>query len=371
MDLPHMSKEEAMSLAGLRKWMILAAVFGLLASVAPLFAVTGGLTGKATDEQGNPMVGYPIIIERQEVKGVYKTKTNKKGEYIYIGLPIGNYKVTLQSPSGETVFFLSRHVETGDPTEVNFDMAKERALQKQQQEKALAENPELQKQVKEQEKEQKEFSNLKQFFEQGQTLYNSKQYTEAAAVFEQALPLAKGGNLPVVLARLAECYHKARQFDKAVEDFQKAIAANPSDATLYNNLGGVYADMGKTAEAAAEFQKAAETDPAQASRYYYNYGAVMYNTGKMDEAAAAFKKATEIDANYADAYFMQGRALMGKLTLDPKTGKVIAPPGTTEALEAYLKLEPQGKYAADAQGMLQTITGQIQTQYKVEKKKKK
>lgn len=360
-----------MSLAGLRKWMILAAVLGLLASVAPLFAVTGGVTGRATDDKGNPMVGYPILIERQEIKGLYKTKTNKKGEYIYIGLPMGDYKITLQTPGGQTVYYFTKHIGIGDPTEVNFDMAKERALQKRQQEKTLAENPELQKQLHEQDKEQKEFSSLKQFFDQGQALYDAKQYAEAAAVFERAMPLAKEKNLPVVLGRLAECYHKARQYDKAVEAFQKAIAAKPDDANLYNNLGGVYADMGKTAEAAAEFQKAAEVDPAQASRYYYNYGAVMYNTGKMDEAAAAFKKATEIDANYADAYFMQGRALMGKLTLDPKSGKVIAPPGTSEALEAYLKLEPQGKYAADAQGMLQTITGQIQTQYKSEKKKKK
>jgi hypothetical protein len=85
---------------------------------------------------------------------------------------------------------------------------------------------------------------------------------------------------------------------------------------------------------------------------------------------AAFKKATDADPRYADAFFMEGRALMGKLSMTPD-GKVVAAPGTTEALQSYLKLEPNGKYAAEAQAMLQTIQGTVQTQFKAEKKKKK
>jgi cytochrome c-type biogenesis protein CcmH/NrfG len=92
--------------------------------------------------------------------------------------------------------------------------------------------------------------------------------------------------------------------------------------------------------------------------------------GKMDDAANAFKKATEIDAKYADAFFWLGQALMGKATMTPD-GKVVAVPGTIEALENYLKLEPNGKNAETAQALLQTVQGQIQTVYKSEKKKKK
>jgi hypothetical protein len=52
-------------------------------------------------------------------------------------------------------------------------------------------------------------------------------------------------------------------------------------------------------------------------------------------------------------------------------GKVVPAPGTVEALQSYLQLDPNGKYAASAQGMLQSITGSVQTEYKNEKKKKK
>ena len=51
-------------------------------------------------------------------------------------------------------------------------------------------------------------------------------------------------------------------------------------------------------------------------------------------------------------------------------GKVVAAPGTVEALQNYLKLDPSGKYATTAQAMLQTLQGQVETEVKVKKKKK-
>ncbi len=367
---------------GRKAWLRGAVILVLLGSALPVSAQTGGVTGKATDEKGNPYVAYPVIIERQEVRGIFKTKTDKHGNYIYIGLPLGNYKITLQDVNGRTIYYFSnRHVGIGDPVQVDFDMAKERAQQQ-------TANPEAAKRLEQESKDQKQFAGLKQLFDQGQALAAEAQqlqaapdsaskreqiqakYAEAAAAFEQAVPMAKDKNLATVLGRAAESYDKARQYDKAVLDYQKAIEANPNDADLHNGLGNVYAEMGKIPEAQAEFQKSAELNPGGASRAYYNLGAVMYNQGKMDEAADAFQKATQSDPSYADAFFMKGRALMGKLTMTPE-GKVVAAPGTAEALQAYLKLEPNGKYASDAQSMLQTIQSSIQTEIKVTKKKKK
>ncbi len=359
-----------MSLSGLRKAMGLAVVLVWLVGVTPLFAQTGGLTGTCKGEKGELLAGYPVIIERQEVKGTYKTKTNKKGEYIYIGLPMGNYKVTLRDPSGGDLFFVTIRVSMGDPTELNFDLGKEKVRAQEERAKQIAANPELQKQQLEQEKEQKQSASLKQLFDQGEALLQAKQYAEAVALFERALPLAKDKNVPVVLAKLGESYDKARQYDKALENYRKASEANPTDSDLHNNLGNVLAEMGKSAEALQEFQKAAELSPTKAARYYFNLGAVSYNVGKMDEAVSGFRKATEIDPTYADAFFWLGQALMGKATMSPD-GKVVAVPGTVEALENYLKLEPNGINAPTVQALLQTVQGQIQIQYKAEKKKKK
>jgi tetratricopeptide (TPR) repeat protein len=336
------------------------------ARVPSAFAQTGGLTGKCGLQDGTPCVKCLVLIERQDIKGTYKVNTNKKGEYVYVGLPLGNYKISLMDPNGKLLFFITHHVGMGDPTEVNFDLPKEVAAAKQQQ----VQNPEAQKQLQQQQKEQKQFAGLKQVFDQGQALYGQKKYAEAAATFEQAVPLAKDKNLIAVLSRLADSYDKARQFDKAIENYQKLAAVSPTDANVHNSMGSVYAEMGKIPDAQAEFQKAAQLDPANAARAYYNLGAILTNSGKLDEAAAAFKKATEIDPKYADAYFLEAQALMGKATMGPD-GKVVPAPGTVEALQAYLQLDPNGKYAPSAQSMLQSITGSVQTEFKAEKKKKK
>jgi tetratricopeptide (TPR) repeat protein len=360
------SMEENMIIPNIRKWVIFAVLAASIAGALPLFGQTGGLEGDVKDEKGGPLVGYPVLIERQDIKGTYKAKTDKRSHYVYVGLPIGTYKVTLQDPSGRELWhFGGVHVGLGDPTSTDFDLAKERATAV----KAQQANPEVQKKLEEQVKEQKQITGLKQLYDQGNALYADKKYTEAAAMFEQAVPLAKDKNLYAVLGRLGDSYQKANQYDKALETYNKAIAVNPSAGDLHNSLGAVYARMNKIPEAQAEFKKSAELNPAGAAQAYYNLGVILYNAGKMDEAAEALKKSTELDANYADAFFYQGLALMGKATM--QGDKIIVPPGTVEALQAYLKLQPNGGNAPAAQQMLQTIQGQVQTELKVDKKKKK
>ncbi|HEY6290595.1 MAG TPA: tetratricopeptide repeat protein [Terriglobia bacterium] len=343
------------------RWTGLGVLLGVWLGASAALAQTGGLTGHATLQDGSACVKCPIIIDRQSVKGHYETKTDKKGNYVYVGLPLDNYKVTLQDPNGKTLFFIGHHVGIGDPTEVNFDLPKEVSQQQQA-------NPEQVKQQEQNQKEQKEFTGLKQIFDQGVALEGQKQYAEAAAMFQKAEPLAKDKNLAAVLEHEADAYRNAKMYDQAIAAYQKLIAMNPNDATFHNGLGTTYASMDKIPEAQAEFQKAAELNPAGAAQAYYNLGAILSNAGKMDEAADAFKKATVADPKYADAYFLEGQALMGKATMGAD-GKVVPAPGTLEALQTYLQLDPNGKYAATAQGMIQSITGEVPTEFKAKKKK--
>jgi tetratricopeptide (TPR) repeat protein len=337
--------------------------FAALAMAAPAYAQTGGVQGKAIQENGQPCAKCIILADRLDIKATYHTKTGKKGDFVYIGLPIGNYKITLQSPTGQTLFYVEKHVGLGDPTEVNFDLPKEMAQQKQQRQEEMKKNPEMAKAAADEAKQEKQFKGLKQYFDQGNALYNQGQYKDAAAAYEQALALAKEKNVPVVLSRLADTYAKAKENDKAVETYQKALQLTPDDPALHNNLGSVYASTGKLPEAQAEFEKAATLDPTNAGRYYFNIGAIMYNTGKMDEALAAFKKVISLDPKNADAYYLEGQALMGKATMT-SDGKVKAPDGTVEAFQQYLTLDPNGPNAEAAKQMIATLQGTVATQYK-------
>jgi hypothetical protein len=49
---------------------------------------------------------------------------------------------------------------------------------------------------------------------------------------------------------------------------------------------------------------------------------------------------------------------------------VVPAPGTIEAFQAYLKLDPKGQWAAAAQGSLDQLQGKVDTEYKATKKKK-
>lgn len=345
-------------------------LFAVILTCIPAFAQTGGLTGKATGQGGAPLAGYMIQIERVEIKWTSHVKTNKKGEYTYIGLAPGQYKVTLLGPDGKPMFFVTKQVGLGDPTEVNFDMAKEM----QEAQKVQQANPEYQKQVA----EQKQSQSLKQMFDEGRALYAQKNFTEAAAKFEQALPLAKDKNVPIVLSQLADTWAKAaaaetnpdnRKADeaKSLDYYNKVLALLPDDPTLHNNLGNLYAQQGKSSEAAAEFKKAADLDPTHASGYYYNLGAIMVNKGQMDDAATALKKSTDIDPNNANAWYWYGMALMGKATVKAD-GSLVPAPGTLEAFQTYLKLAPTGPYASQAQASLDSLSGKASLEYKKNKK---
>jgi tetratricopeptide (TPR) repeat protein len=346
-----------------------ARVFAALLICIPVFAQTGGLTGKCTGQGGAPLASYTLQIERVEIKWSSHVKTNKKGEYTYIGLAPGQYKVTLLGPDGKSMYYITKQVGIGDPTEVNFDMGQ--VMQEQQ--KAQAASPEYQKQVA----EQKQSASLKQLFDEGRALYAQKNYTDAAAKFEQAIPLAKDKNVVIVESQLADTWSKAanaetnpdtRKADeaKSLDYYNKVLVLAPDDASLHNNLGNLYAQMGKSAEAAAEFKKAADLDPTHASGYYYNLGAIMVNKGQMDEAATALKKATDLDPTNANAWYWYGMALMGKASVK-SDGTMVPAPGTVEAFQSYLKLSPNGPYAAQAQASIDSLQGKQAMTYQKKK----
>ncbi len=174
---------------------------------------------------------------------------------------------------------------------------------------------------------------------------------------------------------------RQKRYADAVTDYQKAIelkktnmaaGAKPDDpkvlAAYYNNLGQAEARSGQLDEAVKSYDLAAQQNPAGAAQYYYNQGAVLTNVGKVDAANAAFDKAIAADPTKADAYYQKGVNLINKATTDPKTGKVIPAPGTEEALNKYLELQPTGQFADGAKSMLTYIGSSIETSYGKSKK---
>jgi hypothetical protein len=89
----------------------------------------------------------------------------------------------------------------------------------------------------------------------------------------------------------------------------------------------------------------------------------------VDQAIAAFDKTIAADPSRAEAYYWKGVNMVGKSTL--QDGKMVAPPGTEEAFNKYLELQPTGQYADAAKQMLASIGANVQTTFGKGKASKK
>lgn len=353
------------------------------------------LEGKVIGEDGAPLQNAIIKIERKDIRGNYRTKTNKKGEYIHAGLPLGVYRVVLEVNGRDVDAVDNVRTRLGEPVTINFNLKelkdRQQALaraaeagtltQEQARELSPEQKAALERAMKERQAQLARNKALNDAFNAGMTALQAKQWEPAIEAFTKAAEIDPKQH--VVWGQLAEAYvgwagtktgaEMEAVMQKAFEAYQKAMELNPNDAAYHNNYALALAKARKFEEAQAELVKAAQLDPARAGQFYYNLGAVLVNIGQLDPAGEAFKKAIEVDPNYANAYYQYAVYLFGKATLSPD-GRVVPPPGTREALEKYLQLEPNGAFAESARGMLASIEQSVQTQYvnpEAQKKKTK
>lgn len=347
------------------------------ASWAQITAIEGDVKG--TD--GQMVKNATILIEREDMKGTYKgAKTDKKGHYIYNGLPIGRYTVSIFVDNQKKDEM--QHVQTklGDPIPINFDLKQSAAAQapadpaavSKEQERGMSKEQKdaLEKKAKENAAAMAKNKALNDSFNAGKEALTAKNYDAAVDAFKKGAELDP--NQHVIWANLADAYvaiaatktgaDQQAALDQSLDAYQKAIALKPDEAPYHNNYALALAKAKKIEEAKAELTKAAQLDPTQAGKYYYNLGAVLVNTGQTAASEDFFKKAIEADPNYADAQFQYATALSAKLATGAD-GKVTAPPGMQEALNKYLELQPNGQFADAAKGMLQMIGATIQTDY--------
>src|SRR5207253_9058321 len=100
----------------------LSALAGLLLFAFAASAQTSSLSGEVKGEDGQPLKDAWIKIERKDIKGSYKVKTNKKGEYFHAGLPLGTYDVMLEVDGQVRDQVKGVRTKLGDPTPVNFNL---------------------------------------------------------------------------------------------------------------------------------------------------------------------------------------------------------------------------------------------------------
>ncbi len=378
-----------------------------LALLLPAIAAAqnhASINGQVLDRDGKPWAGVTVEI-KSDVGRVFTVKTDKDGKFTQVGLAGGPYTFTLTSAPENLNYTEHRPIEAEVENTVSFNFKEIIAHQ------AGTVDPNEQKKRDDQ---ANAFKNMKANFQAGVDAMNdvteqrkqlsapsadkaaikdkiNTDYQTAITSFQEAekgVDAKDVNNHAVVWANLGQAYDGVGKYDDATAAYQKAIDLKPapefyaSMSTSLANAGASQTDptvlQQKVTAANAACDKVATLDtqnPTSASRCWKNVGIVLSNKGDFKDAVPVLQKATVIDAKDVQAWYLLGGAYTGLIDSKQTGDKIIyiIPPGTAEAYQKVIDLDPNGPYAAQSKTMLDSLAamgGGVSTTVGEKRKKK-
>ena len=314
-------------------WVVVggAALFALATALPVTAQSTGMVKGVVKDTQGQPVDGAKVVIEMSEgTSRRFETKSNKKGEFIQIGLPSGAYRVTAEKDK-LTSNTADVRVRISATAEANLVLGAPGAAAASKE--AIAKNAEL-----------------KSTLEAGIAASNAGNDDEAIAKFVHATELKP--DCADCFYNIAFLHSKKKEYDKAEAAYKKAIELRPDYSDAYNGLANIYNAQRKFEEAGAASLKAAELSGSKPGALaggnadaMFNQGVILWNAGKIADAKKQFEGVIAANPNHAEAHFQLGMALVNEGNL----------PGAAGEFETYLKIAPTGPNAAQAKALVEQL----------------
>jgi len=103
---------------------------------------------------------------------------------------------------------------------------------------------------------------------------------------------------------LSVFYLQKREYDKAIAEGERAVALNPSGATILAVYAQILQYAGRSEEAIPLYQKAIRLNPHGPIWYYETFGVALLMTGRYEEAVLALKKTIQHVPNYMWAHLI-------------------------------------------------------------------
>jgi tetratricopeptide (TPR) repeat protein len=376
-------------------WMLAAILVAALASVfSPQAAAQmGSISGTILSMEGKP---WPEVTVRavSDQGAKQETKTDTAGRFSFPNLRTGIYTifVLFPPPNDKQAPYEAGMCKVSSGEDAKVDVDFKAVLAKQ--------GTAAQEQVKKQEEAKGKMEGLKAHFAAGNALIDQEKQAKAdlakapadqrdaakqklADLGDQAVKefqeaaknlVEKDPNAHLVWFKLGEAYETANRFDEAAQAYQQAIAAKGDVPGYYNNLGNALAKAGKIEEAKAAYTKSAELDPPNAATAWRNFGISLYNANKLGDAVEPLQKSAELDPKNPQTWYLLGASLVYRMTTKKVGDKeeVIFAPGTIEAYQKAVELDPTGTWGQQAkQGLeqLQLMAPGIDTKVNLKKKK--
>lgn len=155
------------------------------------------------------------------------------------------------------------------------------------------------------------------------------------------------------------------EYDRAIQDFREASRLDPGDPLIYNNLAGAYEGKGDVDRAIDAFNQAIKVQPDSAASYY-NRAHAYHEKGSDADAMADYDHAIRLKPDFAEAY---GNRAVLYLTLGQSDRAIadfsaavrLQPTNAgflTNRANAYLTMERYPEALADFDRAIQIDPGQ-------------
>ena len=284
--------------------------------------------GKVQDAQGKPVEGATIVFEAEGTNRKMQTNTDKKGEFLQVGLQSGPYTVTA-TKDGVGTANSKATVRQGPNNPLSFTLAPAGAAV------TTADKAAAQK--------------LQALAGEASAALRAGNNDEAVAKFTEV-----AAQMPTC----ADCYYNigvanANKKDYAAAEaaYKKAIELKADYGEAYSGLANIYNMQRKFDEAAAASAKAMELSGGGTAAAggnpdaLFNQGVILWNAGKIADAKKQFEATIAAKPDHAEAHYQLGMALVNEGNLA----------GAGAEFEKYVQLAPNGPNAATAKGILATI----------------
>ncbi|OGF46896.1 MAG: hypothetical protein A2231_12640 [Candidatus Firestonebacteria bacterium RIFOXYA2_FULL_40_8] len=167
-----------------------------------------------------------------------------------------------------------------------------------------------------------------------------------AAMENYKKAIAANPKSPVARYNLGIIYKKKKMLAEAEAEYKEAIRLNPDYYDALNNLGSMFVNNGRAVEAEEYLTRAVYVNPESADAYF-NLGVAKNDQKKYDEALKVFDQTLKLNPNYAEAYNGKAFSYFYKDDIDK----------ALEMCVLALKINPNFKEAATNYQRLKQMKG--------------
>jgi tetratricopeptide (TPR) repeat protein len=145
----------------------------------------------------------------------------------------------------------------------------------------------------------------KTYYSKGNELFEQGEYEKAIENYNKALLLNPAFSECYFNKGL--CYYNLKNFDQSIAEYTKALEFDPQNPIIYNNRGDAYYRKQDFQNAILDYDKAISLNK-EYLKAYYNRGLAYACLEEYDKAVEDFSKVIEINPEFADAYHVRGLA---------------------------------------------------------------